>query len=133
MKRFVIDTNIYSAFKCNHCGALARIREAEKIVVCSTVHGELLAGFKCGAREKQNIVELEKFLDRPRIATVSVDGTTAEFYGEIFKRLRSNGSPIPTNDIWIAASAMQHGLAVCTFDAHFHKIEGLVTIIPDSA
>jgi tRNA(fMet)-specific endonuclease VapC len=133
MKRFLIDTNIYSAFKINHPGALTQIREAEKIVICSTVHGELLAGFKCGAREKQNVVELEEFLDRPRVATVSVDGTTAEFYGEIFKCLRSNGTPIPTNDIWIAASAMQNGLAVCSFDAHFHKIEGLVTIIPESA
>lgn len=51
MKRFVIDTNIYSAFKTNHAAVVARLREAEEIVVCPTVHGELLAGFKCGSRE----------------------------------------------------------------------------------
>ena len=130
MKQFVIDTNIYSAFKTNHSPTVDRFREAEKIVVCSTVHGELLAGFKCGSRENKNTVELETFLDRPRVSYVTTDASTAEFYAEIFKRLRAKGTPIPTNDMWIAASAMQHGLAVCTRDKHFRNIEGLLTIIP---
>ena len=130
MKRFVIDTNIYSAFKTNHSATVERLREAEEIVVCPTVHGELLAGFKCGSREEKNTTELEEFLDRPRVSTVTADASTAEFYAEIFKRLRAKGTPIPTNDIWIAASAMQHGLAVCTHDEHFRNIENLITIAP---
>ncbi|HAS83269.1 MAG TPA: VapC toxin family PIN domain ribonuclease [Verrucomicrobia bacterium] len=128
MKRFVIDTNIYSAFKSNHPAVVARFREAEEIVVCSIVHGELLAGFKCGNREQNNTSELEAFLDRPRVSYVTTDASTAEFYAEIFKRLRAKGSPIPTNDIWIAASAMQHGLAVYTRDNHFDCISGLIVI-----
>ena len=128
MKRFVIDTNIYSAFKTNHPAVVARFREAEEIVVCSTVHGELLAGFKCGSREQKNTTDLEDFLDRPRVNYVTTDASTAEFYAEIFKQLRAKGSPIPTNDIWIAASAMQHGLAVCTMDEHFSCIENLIII-----
>jgi predicted nucleic acid-binding protein len=130
MKRFVIDTNIYSAFKTNHPATVQRFRDAEEIVVCSTVHGELLAGFKCGSQEDRNKTELEEFLDRPRVGYVPTDASTAEFYAEIFKRLRFKGTPIPTNDMWIAASAMQHGMAVCTRDEHFRNIEGLLTIIP---
>lgn len=130
MNRFVIDTNIYSAFKINHPGVLNCLRKAENIAVCPTVHGELLAGFKCGKRENQNVAELEEFLDRPRVRSLMIDATTADFYGEIFKNLRAKGTPIPTNDIWIAASAMQHGLAVCTLDAHFRKIGGLMVIVP---
>lgn len=130
MNRFVIDTNVYSAFKAGEAGVLACIRSAEAIVVCPTVHGELLAGFKCGAREKRNVSEFEEFLDRPRVCTVSIDATTATFYGEIFRQLRSKGSPVPTNDMWIAASAMQHGLAVCTLDAHFRNIDGLIVVFP---
>ena len=130
MKQFVIDTNIYSAFKSDHLATVERFREAETIVVCSTVHGELLAGFKCGSREEKNTAELEEFLDRPRVSYVTTDAKTAEHYAEIFKRLRAKGTPIPTNDMWIAASAMQHGLAVCTRDEHFRNIEGLITIAP---
>lgn len=130
MKRFVIDTNIYSAFKTNDPAVVARFREAEEIVVCSTVHGELLAGFKCGSREQKNATDLEEFLDRPRVSYVTTDAATAEFYAEIFKQLRAKGSPIPTNDMWIAASAMQHGLAVCTRDEHFSCIENLIIVSP---
>ncbi|GAB4173723.1 MAG: hypothetical protein Fur0032_13320 [Terrimicrobiaceae bacterium] len=129
MKRYLIDTNVYSAFKTNHQGALACLREAAQIVLCPTVIGELIAGFKCGSKEKQNMAELEEFLDRPRVMTLPVDISTSHFYGEIFKNLRAHGSPIPTNDIWIAASAMQHGLAVCTLDSHFKKIEGLLVVV----
>ena len=130
MKRFAIDTNIYSAFKTNDPAVVARFREAEEIVVCSTVHGELLAGFKCGSREQKNAADLEEFLDRPRVGYVTSDAATAEFYAEVFKQLRANGSPIPTNDMWIAASAMQHGLAVCTRDEHFCCIKNLIIISP---
>jgi predicted nucleic acid-binding protein len=129
MKRFVIDTNVYSAFKANHSATVECFREADEIVVCPTVHGELLAGFKCGSREGKNTAELEAFLDRPRVSYVATDASTAEFYAEIFKRLRAKGTPIPTNDMWIAASAMQHGLAICTRDEHFRNIENLIAIV----
>lgn len=129
MKKFVIDTNAYGAFKTNHPATVERFREAEQIVVCATVHGELLAGFKCGSREDRNTAELEEFLDRPRVSYVTTDAATAEFYAEIYKRLRAKGTSIPTNDMWIAASAMQHGLAVCTRDEHFRNIENLIAII----
>ena len=131
MKRYVIDTNIYSAFKANAQPVIATLQIAEEILMCPTVLGELLAGFKCGKRTDTNRRDLEKFLDTPRVTTVATDYVTADFYAEIFRTLRAKGSPVPTNDMWIAASAMQHGVAVCTLDDHFSRIEGLVVVRPE--
>ena len=78
--------------------------------------GELLSGFKGGARERENRDELAEFLDTPRVSIYRVSEDTAEFYAEILNGLRSAGTPIPTNDIWIAAQAMEHGLRLVSMD-----------------
>jgi predicted nucleic acid-binding protein len=129
LKRVFIDTNVYSAFKRGDPAAVARIQEAEQIAVCAPVLGELLAGFKCGSKEAANVAELEQFLDSPRVSFVPSDATTAEFYSEVCRNLKRKGKPIPTNDVWIAASAMQHGLGVCSRDRHFEDVDGLLTVI----
>lgn len=129
MKRFMLDTNVYSAFKKNAPDAVQKIQEADEILICTTVLGELLAGFKCGGNESNNVNELEEFLDSPRVRFVPSDAETAPFYANIFKHLRVKGKPIPTNDMWIAASAMQYGCAVCTRDLHFEHVDGLLTVI----
>jgi len=87
-----------------------------------TVLGELYAGFRRGTREEKNRIELERFRRSPRTRTVTVDEETAEFYAQILTHLREAGTPIPTNDIWIAASAMQAGLRVVTSDVHFTHV-----------
>jgi tRNA(fMet)-specific endonuclease VapC len=126
MKRIIIDTNFYVAFKKRDDVAVATLRKADYIAVNSVILGELLAGFRCGTREKQNREELDLFFDSPRVNFLSVDDETAEFFTQIFADLKQNGRPIPTNDLWIAASAMQHGLALATFDDHFKSIGGLL-------
>ena len=83
--------------------------------------GELLSGFRGGTREKGNRKELEEFLDSPRVRIYSIDEDTAEFYAEILNELRSKGTPIPTNDIWIASVALQNGLPLYSKDLHFRK------------
>jgi len=70
--------------------------------------------------------ELELFLETPRVHFLSLNETTAEIYATAFKQLKSKGKPIPTNDIWIAATAMQHGLSLLTLDKHFDSIAGLL-------
>ncbi len=130
MKKLMVDTNVYSAFKAGEPGAIKLFSRAEQILVSTAVLGELLAGFKCGRKERTNREELEIFLDTPRVRLAVADGETAEFYAGIFKALRSKGRPIPTNDMWIAASALQHGAAVCSYDSHFGHIEGLLVITP---
>ena len=91
----------------------------------STVLGELLAGFKLGTREAQNRQELELFLGSPRVKVHSIDRQTADYYATLMVNLRAAGTPIPTNDLWIAASAIQNSLALFTFDAHFRSVPGL--------
>lgn len=131
MRRILLDTNVYAAFKRNDRAAVDLIRRAEFIGVTVVVMGELLAGFRCGSRERQNRQELDQFLDSPRVSIVQLNEETAEFYGVVFSELKSKGRPIPSNDIWIAASALQHGLAVASFDDHFRSVSGVLLVVPE--
>ena len=126
MKNILIDTNVYSAFKGNIEEVVNVFRMVEHIGINTTVLGELYSGFKLGTKEEQNMAELNQFLDSPRVFLYTVDEETAEIYAEIFKTLRQNGTPIPTNDIWIAATAMQYGLALYSLDKHFELIPGIL-------
>lgn len=129
IKRVALDTNYYSAFKRGGNPHLfLPLRSVEYIGISSVVLGELLGGFKAGSKPEKNIHELEQFLDTPRVFINDLDQDTAEFYSDIYKRLHRKRKPIPSNDIWIAASAMQNGLALLTLDNHFKEIEGLTLI-----
>ena len=128
MKKIMLDTNIYTSFKQNDAFILETLRRAEFIGISVVVLGELLCGFKGGNRERKNREELEQFLDSPRVHIIQTDEETAEFYARIFWDLKKKGTPIPTNDIWVAASAMRHGVNLFTNDKHFENIEGLLLI-----
>jgi len=129
MKRIMLDTNFYAAFKRNDADAVSLLRKVEYIGVNTVILGELLAGFRCGNREQQNREELDQFLDSARVELISMDEETAEFYAQVFAELRQKGRPIPSNDLWLAASALQHGLALATYDDHFSQITGLLLAI----
>jgi predicted nucleic acid-binding protein len=129
MKRIIIDTNFYAAFKRNDAEAVAITRQAEYIGVNSVILGELLAGFRCGNRERQNRLELDQFVASARVDMITLDDETAEFYAQVFSELRLKGRPIPSNDLWLAASALQHGLALATYDEHFSTISGLLLAV----
>ena len=126
MKRaIVIDTNAYSAYKRGKFEAEEVLATAETVVMPATVLGELLAGFRAGKRSKANHQELQEFLADPHVLFFTVNAQTAEEYAKVYQHLRSQGTPIPTNDMWIAAMALQLEMPVFTYDAHFSKIEGL--------
>lgn len=126
MNRILIDTNIYSAAMRGDEPVVCLLRRVSQIGISSVSIGELLSGFKAGSREQKNRHELGIFLDSPRVVLHSVDEETAEQYSAVLNRLKQKGTPIPTNDIWIAAAALQHGLPLCTLDKHFFHIEGLL-------
>ena len=128
MRRIAIDTNIYTSFKVNDPRVVEALGDCDSIAVDVTVIAELFFGFSLGAKEKKNRRELEAFLNSPRVQVLVHDLETAEYYALIVKRLRAKGRPIPTNDIWIAANAMKHGLALYSFDNHFEEIEGLLRL-----
>jgi len=128
MRRIAIDTNVYTAFKCDDQAVIEAFRNCDLIGVDITVVAELFSGFILGGKEKKNREELEGFLNSPRGELLPHDLETAEYYALIVRRLKAKGRPIPTNDIWIAASAMKHGLALYSFDTHFQEIEGLLLL-----
>jgi predicted nucleic acid-binding protein len=126
MKRILIDTNAYSAFKKNDVNAVNALKIVEYIGMNVVVMGELLSGFIGGSKEVNNRKELDHFLDSPRVNLIQLDEETAEFYARIYWDLKRKGRPVPTNDLWVAASAMRHGLALLTYDEHFNYIDGLM-------
>jgi tRNA(fMet)-specific endonuclease VapC len=129
VSRIFLDTSAYSAFKRGHPLIRHRIREATQIQLSSVVLGELRAGFLKGTRLAENLSELAQFLASPRVTVAAVDEETAERYAVIFDSLRRLGRPIPTNDIWIAASAMQLGSVLVTTDPHFRNVVQIVAEI----
>ena len=126
MNKILIDTNIYSSAFKGYPEVTTTLRHVSHIGITSISIGELLSGFKAGSREKENRKELGEFLDSPRVTLYPVNIDTAEYYSSILNQLKSQGTPIPTNDIWIAAVAFQHGLELYTLDNHFLQIKGLL-------
>jgi len=125
LNAILLDTNAYVAFKRGHPEALKILQRAPRIAVNSVVLGELLSGFAVGTRTEANRRELEEFLSSPRVDVLAITQRTSEHYAAIFLALKTAGTPIPTNDLWIAASALEHGLNLFSYDAHFHAVQGL--------
>lgn len=128
MRRALIDTNIYSLAMRGEPSVLDHLQQLDEIGFTVMSLGELLVGFRGGNREAENRSELGRFLDSPRVRVLPIDEETADFYAAIVLGLKRVGTPIPTNDIWIAALAQRHGLPVYTKDAHFASVPGLVLV-----
>jgi tRNA(fMet)-specific endonuclease VapC len=126
MKKVLIDTNIYSMAMRGDAKVVDRLRKVDRIGICAISIGELLSGFKAGSREEENRQELELFLDSPRVVVHSINVETADLYAYIINQLKKAGNPIPTNDIWIAACAFEHGYKLFSRDQHFDRIPGLL-------
>ncbi len=124
--RVLLDTNVYSAMMRGHPRVIHRIRNAEEVILSGIVAGELLLGFRAGSRFSRNLDDLEKFLANPFVTFLPITLTTADRFSRIAAALRKKGAPLPTNDIWIAASAMETGAELLSFDRHFEHIDGLV-------
>lgn len=119
--KVALDSNAYSDWKRTGLWNL-EISSASEVHVSATVLGELGFGFACGNRANQNLAELHEFLAASVVVVDAVNENTAEHYAVLKKFLREQGTPIPENDIWIAASACENGLALLTSDRHFEKL-----------
>ena len=126
MNRILIDTNIYSLALRGDSDVVSTLRQVNHIGISAISIGELLSGFRGGKKEQENRQQLGHFLDSPRVCLYVVDEYTAEFYSSVLNQLKKQGTPIPTNDIWIGAIALQQGLPLYTFDKHFSHIGGLI-------
>ena len=128
MKKILIDTNIYSLAMKGEPNVVQTLRKIDQVGFSAISIGELLSGFKGGSRESENREELNFFLDSPRVVVHYIDEGTADFYASILTTLKVAGTPIPTNDIWIAAVAFQHGYKLFSNDKHFKLIPGLIQL-----
>ena len=126
VRDILLDTNAYVAFKQGRADAVEVVQHAPRIGLNSIVLGELLSGFSLGTREQANRQELEQFLASDRVDQIGIDLSTAEHYATVYRDLRQRGRPIPTNDIWIAATALQHDLVIFSYDRHFREVAGLL-------
>jgi len=124
--KILLDTDAYVAMMKGHEAVANKVRRAEKIFLSAVVAGELIFGFRNGSRYEKNIGELDHFLENRFVAFLPVSYTTAERFGRIAVSLRKRGRPMPSNDIWIAAHAMESGAELLSFDLHFANIEGLI-------
>lgn len=128
--KILLDTNAYSAIGRGHPEATDLMRRCEALVLSTVVLGEILSGFRHGTRWDENMADLRRFLDEPRVSLVPVTWTTADRYSRIYMALRRKGKPIPTNDMWIAAHALETGADLVSFDPHFGHVDGLPWVDP---
>ena len=128
--RLCLDTNAYSALMRNQSGIQHCLEEAALIHIPTIVLGELYAGFNLGSRYAENCNDLDAFLALPGVEITSPDRDVAERYGYLVRDLRRQGTPIPTNDLWIAATALETGTRLVSYDAHFQHVPGLLVISP---
>jgi tRNA(fMet)-specific endonuclease VapC len=122
MSRFCLDTSACSRFQRGLPDIVTLLDEAEWIGLPTITLGELRTGYLLGSRQGENDAWLIEFLGHPVVEELGVDGSVARIYAEIMVDLRRSGTPIPTTDVWNAATAARHGATVLTTDRHFHHV-----------
>jgi len=126
--KLLLDSNRYTDFVRGEPSAVQTIQAATIVFVPFVVLAELRAGFFVGTRARENQATLTRLLQQPSFSAVYADGATTHHYAAIYLQLRRQGTPIPTNDLWIAALAIQHELALFTRDQHFEHVPQLARI-----
>lgn len=126
--KLLLDTNRLSDALAGKDEVLDVLEAAEAVHVPVIALAEMRAGFLAGRRAKDNETRLAWFLSQDGIVTMSVEAPVSHRYAEIHRALRARGTPIPTNDLWIAALAIEHGLVLYTRDRHFTTVPGLACL-----
>ncbi|MBI2378582.1 MAG: type II toxin-antitoxin system VapC family toxin [Deltaproteobacteria bacterium] len=124
-RRIALDTSAYSHLRGGDERVVDLVEHAAQVLLPVTVLGELDAAFRSGSRRKDNDARLRELLEAPFVLVLEVTADVARRYGQVFARLRSNGTPVATNDVWIAATVIDAGAHLVTFDRDFQKIDGL--------
>jgi len=126
--KIALDTNRYTDLCRGDETLTALVARAHAVLLPFVVVGELRAGFGGGARARANERTLQRFLAKPRVDVLLATESTTHHYATLYGQLRTQGTPIPTNDLWIAALALENDLALVTRDGHFAHIPQLVRI-----
>ena len=131
--KIVLDTSAYSRLRAGHAQVLEWVASAHVVIVPVTVLGELDAGFELGRRALENRRVLGEFLDEPFVNVLEVTATTVRHYARIFAALRRAGTPIPINDVWIAAATVECNGHLLTFDRDYSRIPDFAHTLLDGA
>ena len=131
MKRVVIDTNVLIDLFEGNNQPVGALEVYDGVILPPIVLGEYRAGLFPTERGREGRRKLDAYLNHSTVEVAPVTDRTAELYAKIFQALRKEGRPIPQNDIWIAASAMEHGADLLTADAHFQAVPMLTVVFPD--
>ena len=126
--RVALDTNRYVDLCKGVTETVTVLEEAEAIIFPFVVLGELRAGFALGRRHVDNERVLRRFLLKDGVGVLFADDQTTHHYASVFRQLRKQGTPIPTNDMWLAALVLQHNLALHARDKHFDHLPQLVRV-----
>jgi len=123
--KLALDTNRYTDLCRGDVGVVQTVELADQVWLPFIVLGELRAGFVVGNQGPRNEAVLRRLLMRPGVGVLYADEQTTHHYASIFRQLRKQGTPIPTNDMWIAALVLQHSLVLCARDVHFDALPQL--------
>lgn len=123
--KLAIDTNAYRLMMDADPNAVRLVRTAERLLMPVPVIAELRFGFLNGTKGRENEGNLVRFLDRARVEVLCCDEETAIRYAELKLQLKTQGTPIPLNDVWIAALVLQHQATLFTRDSDFERIPQL--------
>jgi tRNA(fMet)-specific endonuclease VapC len=126
--RLALDTNRYTDLCRAEASVVKTVELADEVWLPFIVLGELRAGFAVGSRGSNNEAVLRRFLLKPGVGVLYADDQTTHHYASIYRQLRKQGTPIPTNDMWIAALVLQRSLSLCDRDAHFDALPQLTRI-----
>lgn len=121
----MFDTNAYTKLLSGDRCILELLSKSEIIYISVFVLGELYTGFNGGKKKKENIDFLERFLSKSIVEILNATKDTAMVFGFLKNTLKENGTPIPINDLWIAAHTLETGSVLVSYDKHFQYIENL--------
>lgn len=125
MIRIVVDTNAYTRLLAGRKEVLDVIGTADLVYMLIFVLGELYAGFAGGTKEHNNKDALDRFLLKPTVKILNATSETAKVFGMVKQGLRKAGTPLPINDVWIAAHTLETGSTLVSYDNHFKNVAGL--------
>jgi tRNA(fMet)-specific endonuclease VapC len=120
--RLALDTNRYTDLCRGEKSVIETVERADEVWLPFIVVGELRAGFAAGTREPRNEAVLRRFLLKPGVGILYAGEQTTHHYASVYRQLRKQGTPMPTNDMWIAALVLEHSLVLCARDAHFDAL-----------
>ena len=126
--RLALDTNRYTDLCRGGAQTVTLVERAESVALPFVVVAELRAGFAVGKRGMENEQVLRRFLSKEGVAVLFADDQTTHHYASLYRQLRTQGTPIPTNDLWVAALVVQHNLVLHDRDRHFAHLPQLTRI-----